>query len=49
MADVPSVRLRARNQAPVRADGDFVLYWMIACRRTGWNFGLQRAADWARD
>jgi len=28
--------------------GDFVLYWMIAARRPGWNFALERALEWAR-
>jgi deoxyribodipyrimidine photo-lyase len=45
---VPSVRLQPGNAAPVRARAKFVLYWMSASRRVGWNFGLQRAADWAR-
>ncbi len=40
---VPAVRVTAVNQAPVRADGDYVLYWMIAHRRTRWHFGLQHA------
>lgn len=40
---VPPLRIRAVNEAPVREDGDFVLYWMIAARRRGYNFGLQRA------
>jgi deoxyribodipyrimidine photo-lyase len=31
----------------VRGEGDFVLYWMIAYRRTTWNFSLQRAVEWA--
>jgi deoxyribodipyrimidine photo-lyase len=31
------------------ADGSFVLYWMIAQRRVGWNFALERAAGWARE
>jgi deoxyribodipyrimidine photo-lyase len=44
---IPDVRLRAANAAPVR-DGGFVLYWMIAARRLGWSFGLERAADEAR-
>ncbi|HEY0555375.1 MAG TPA: deoxyribodipyrimidine photolyase, partial [Thermoanaerobaculia bacterium] len=47
MTPIPDVRLRACNAAPVR-DGDFVLYWMIAARRLGWSFGLERAADEAR-
>lgn len=46
-SSVPSVRTRACNQAPVRSGGDFVLYWMVATRRTRYNFALQRAVDWA--
>jgi deoxyribodipyrimidine photo-lyase len=37
------------NAAPVRADGKFVLYWMIASRRTTYNFALERAAEIARE
>jgi len=33
----------------VRADGRYVLYWMIAARRTRSSFGLQRAVDMAAD
>jgi deoxyribodipyrimidine photo-lyase len=29
--------------------GRFVLYWMNASRRTGWNFGLQRAVEWSKE
>ncbi len=47
-AEIPASRIRNVNDAPVRNDGDFVLYWMIANRRTRWNFALQRAADHAR-
>ena len=39
-------RTRLVNQAPLQA-GEFVLYWMIAARRTGWNFSLDRAIAWA--
>ncbi len=46
---VPDLRLRPVNDAPVRPDGDFVLYWMTAFRRTGWNYSLQRAAEWATE
>jgi deoxyribodipyrimidine photo-lyase len=46
---VPDIRVRALNDAPVRSEGDFVLYWMIAYRRTTWNFSLQRAVEWAHD
>jgi deoxyribodipyrimidine photo-lyase len=45
---VPELRIDARSVAPVRAHGDYVLYWMTMYRRRGWNFALQRAADWAR-
>ena len=31
---------------PVRQDGDFVLYWMTASRRTTWNLVLDRAVEW---
>lgn len=46
---VPEIRIRAINGAPVRADGKHVLYWMVMSRRTGWNFGLQRALEHARE
>jgi deoxyribodipyrimidine photo-lyase len=46
---VPEIRIAGANSAAVRGDGAFVLYWMIAVRRTRWNFGLQRAAEWARE
>jgi len=46
---VPDIRVRTRNDAPVRDGGDFVLYWMIAYRRTSWNFSLQRAVQWAQE
>ncbi len=39
---VPSERVRALNRAPL-GRGDYVLYWMIAARRTSWNFALERA------
>jgi deoxyribodipyrimidine photo-lyase len=34
---------------PPSLGGSFVLYWMIAQRRVTWNFGLERAAYWARE
>lgn len=43
----PSLRVTVLNSAPIRPDGDFVLYWMIAYRRVSSNFALQRAAEWA--
>ena len=44
---VPKIRIQTCNDAPIRADGEFVLYWMIAFRRTTWNFSLQRAVELA--
>jgi deoxyribodipyrimidine photo-lyase len=46
-ASVPKIRIQVCNAASIRADGDFVLYWMIAFRRTTWNFSLQRAVELA--
>ena len=43
---VPQVRVAAANAQAVRADGEFVLYWMIAARRTRSSFALQRAVEW---
>jgi deoxyribodipyrimidine photo-lyase len=45
---LPPLRLRAANAAPVRADGDFVLYWMSSTRRLVDNFALERAIELAR-
>jgi len=47
MKETPRIRVSQVNKAPVRRDGDFVLYWMTANRRRQWNFSLQRAAWWA--
>lgn len=47
-SDINSLRIRSVNDQPVNADGDFVLYWMIANRRVNWNYSLQRAVDWAK-
>ena len=44
---VPTNRITARNEAPLRPDGDFVLYWMTSSRRAQYNFGLQRAVEWS--
>ena len=45
---VPEIRLRQVNGRAINPDGDFVLYWMIAFRRTEWNFSLQRAVELSR-
>jgi deoxyribodipyrimidine photo-lyase len=44
---VPAIRIDADDNRPPRGDGQFVLYWMTAARRTGWNFALQRGIEWA--
>ena len=49
MTTVAETRICTQNDAEINPDGEFVLYWMIANRRTEWNFSLQRAVDWARD
>ena len=46
---VPGERIRVLNERPPRADGDFVLYWMVATRRLTWSFPLQRAVELARE
>ncbi len=43
----PPWRVRAIHDVPARADGAYVLYWMIGGRRAQWNFALDRAVDWA--
>lgn len=49
MHEVPAERIIAVCHAPLRPSGDFVLYWMLAAHRIGWNFGLQRAVEWGRE
>ncbi len=49
MNKVPAVRIRDCNDAPVSAGASYVLYWMIANRRTRWNFALDRAIEIARE
>jgi deoxyribodipyrimidine photo-lyase len=46
---VPALRLRDVNGEPVRADGEWILYWMIAARRTRHSFALERALALARE
>jgi deoxyribodipyrimidine photo-lyase len=49
MRTVPRHRVTSCNGAPVRPDGDFVLYWMIATRRADWSFALDRAVEHATE
>ena len=46
---VPELRIARANKPPLRADGDFVLYWMTGCRRLEWSFALDRAVERARE
>ena len=46
---IPAIRVSAANTNPVRPEGDYVLYWMIAFRRARWNFALEHAVDLARE
>jgi deoxyribodipyrimidine photo-lyase len=46
---VPKPRVRDVNDAPVRPDGEYVLYWMIAARRASLNFALDRSLEWCRE
>ncbi len=39
----PSLRVNPVNAAGVRPRGAYVLYWMIAARRTTWSVGLDHA------
>ena len=41
----PDTRIRAQNDREIDPGGSYVLYWMIAARRTRFNFGLQRAVE----
>ena len=45
----PSDRLHLANQAPTNPKGRYVVYWMLAQRRTRYNFGLQHAIERARE
>jgi len=47
MLTIPELRIRTGNAADL-ADGDYVLYWMIAFRRGRYNFSLDRAVHWAQ-
>jgi len=45
VGEVPKIRIQNVNEAPVRANGEYVLYWMIASRRLHFNFALDRAME----
>jgi deoxyribodipyrimidine photo-lyase len=45
---VPAARIRVVNDAPVKTNGEHVLYWLTAFRRLRSNFALQHAIETAR-
>lgn len=45
---IPALRRFPKNDAPLRPDRAFVLYWMTAARRLTHNFALDRAIELAR-
>ena len=42
LAPAPPARVRALNDAPVRPERGYVLYWMVASRRSRWSFALDQ-------
>jgi deoxyribodipyrimidine photo-lyase len=42
---VPIIRIKKSNAQPVNAQGNYILYWMIATRRLHYNFALDRALE----
>ena len=48
MISLPELRIRRVNKASMDPAGGYVLYWMTAFRRLGWNHALQHAAGMAR-
>jgi deoxyribodipyrimidine photo-lyase len=46
---VPTDRISPLNTATIRHDGDLVLYWMTAARRSTWSYGLDHAIARARE
>jgi deoxyribodipyrimidine photo-lyase len=48
MSSIPDLRVRRVNDREVSDASDYVLYWMISSRRGTYNFGLERAVEWAK-
>jgi len=48
MPPVPSARILADDRPP-RPEGEYILYWMVAARRTRRNAALERAVELARE
>lgn len=49
MSAIPSLRLSVPVERPVHPGGDYVLYWMIATRRSTDSFALDHALHRARE
>ena len=48
IAPAPEIRLNPLNHHALNVDGDHVVYWMVAHRRTRWNYSLQHAISIAQ-
>jgi len=48
MENSRDLRARLLNPSPVRQDGDYVLYWMLATRRLQHNHALDNALAWCK-
>lgn len=46
---VPAIRVKTLVDRPLRPDGEFVVYWMTAARRLGWNYALDHAVAIAEE
>lgn len=46
---IPKTRLREANDKAPNTDGKFILYWMIAFRRTRYNFALEHAVNLSQE
>lgn len=49
MSAIPEIRRRLFVDAPPDPEGDYVLYWMVASRRLGWSYALDRAVELAEE
>lgn len=49
METINPIRITQANEKSIHSEGDYVLYWMTAFRRTKWNHALQRATQLASD
>src|SRR5512140_82731 len=46
---IRGLRVTPANARAIAPRGRYVLYWMIAARRTSWSFALDHAVDRARE